>query len=217
MATGIIFIIYFLFLSPISIEAQQTNDSSGANSSDTEEQEQSLQEEDSSQGEENYKVIIIAFTNASNDRNYTAIEQYVAEDIIEHRPGVMSRRNSTIQFLQNLATAFPNFHTNIDHIVAEGDKVIVFTTTSGTHQGEFIFTPDVPPSGKQVSLKTADMYRISNGQMVEHWDVIEILDLMAQIGAVTFNPPVPTVPNSPPDIATMAPAPNNVTGNNVPN
>jgi predicted ester cyclase len=217
MATGIIFIIYFLFLSPISIEAQQTNDSSGANSSDTEEQEQSLQEEDSSQGEENYKVIIIAFTNASNDRNYTAIEQYVAEDIIEHRPGVMSGGNSTIQFLQNLATAFPNFHTNIDHIVAEGDKVIVFTTTSGTHQGEFIFTPGVPPSGKQVSFKTADMYRISNRQMVEHWDVIEILDLMAQIGAVTFNPPVPTVPNSPPDIATMAPAPNNVTGNNVPN
>ena len=93
----------------------------------------------------------------------------------------------------------------------------MFTTTNGTHEGGFIFAPGVPPTGKQVSFKTADMYRISNGQMVEHWDVIEILDLMAQIGAVTFNPPVPTMPNSPANTTTMAPAPNNVTGSNVSN
>jgi predicted ester cyclase len=109
----------------------------------------------------------------------------------------MSGRNSTIQFLQSLATAFPDFHTNIDHIAAEGDRVVVFTTTNGTHEGEFIFAPGVPPSGKQVSFKTADMYRISNGQLVEHWDVIEILDMMSQIGAISFNQPsLPPMPDS---------------------
>ena len=203
-----------LFVSPISIEAQVINSSAVTSSSDIEGQEQS------SQGtqEENNKAIIIAFTNASNDRNYTAIEHYVAEDIIEHRPGVMSGRNSTIQFLQSLATAFPDFHTNIDHVIAEGDRVVVFTTTNGTHQGEFIFAPGVPPSGKQVSFKTADMYRLSDGQMVEHWDVIEILDLMAQIGAITFSqPPVSTMPNSPTNTTTMAATPNNTTGSIIPN
>jgi steroid delta-isomerase-like uncharacterized protein len=218
MATGIMFIIYSFSLSPISIVAQLTNGSSSANSSDIEEEQEQSSQEDAQEEENNNKAIIIAFTNASNDRNYTAIEQYVAEDIIEHRPGVMSGRNSTIQFLQSIATAFPDFHTNIDHIMAEGDRVIVFTTTNGTHQGEFIFAPGVPPSGKQVSFKTADMYRISNGQMVEHWDVIEILDLMAQIGAVTFNPAVPTMPNSSANTTTMATTtPNNITGSNVSN
>jgi steroid delta-isomerase-like uncharacterized protein len=147
--------------------------------------------QDNSSVEQQNKAIVIAFTNASNDRNYTAVEQYVAEDIIEHRPGVMSGRNSTIQFLQSLAKAFPDFHTNIDQILAEGDKVVVFTTTNGTQQGEFIFAPGIPPTGKQVSFKTADMYRISNGQIAEHWDVIEILDLMTQIGALTFSQPIP--------------------------
>jgi steroid delta-isomerase-like uncharacterized protein len=145
--------------------------------------------------EEANKAIITAFTEAFNDRNYTAIEQHVAENIIEHRPGVMSGRNSTIAFLQSLATAFPDFQTSIDHMVAEGDRVVVFTTTNGTHQGDFIFAPGVPPSGKQISFKTADMYRISNGQLVEHWDVIEILDMLTTMGAVTFNQP-PTLPPS---------------------
>lgn len=194
LVIGLTFMVCPLFLSPVSIEAQVTNSSSITDASDAEQQEQSLQENSSQ--EENNKAIIIAFTNASNDRNYTAIEQYVAENIIEHRPSVQSGRNSTIQFLQSLANAFPDFHTNIDHIVAEGDRVVVFTTTNGTHEGEFVFAPGIPPTGKQVSFKTADMYRISNGQLVEHWDVIEILDLMTQIGAITFSQPVSPLPDS---------------------
>jgi steroid delta-isomerase-like uncharacterized protein len=143
----------------------------------------------------NNKAIIVAFTEAFNDRNYTAIEQYIAENITEHRPGVESGRNSTINFLKSLSDAFPDFQTSIDQMAAEGDKVVVFTTTNGTHQGEFIFAPGVPPSGKQISFKTADMYRISNGQLVEHWDVIEILDMLTAIGAISFSQP-PSFPSS---------------------
>jgi predicted ester cyclase len=194
-----LFMVCLLFLSAVGIEAQITNRDIITNTtSDTEQQYQQQQSshEDSEEEEENNKAIIIAFTSAFNDRNYTAIELYVAENMIEHRPGVMSGRNSTIEFLQSLSTAFPDFHTNIDNIVAEDDKVVVFTTTNGTHQGEFIFAPGLPPTGKQVSFKTADIYRISNGQIVEHWGVIEILDMMTQIGALNFNQPGPALPDS---------------------
>ena len=202
VTAGVSFLAFLGFLSPINLEAQPTGSSSSTttNASDIIVEQQQQEQEQSSQGgstdEENNKEIIIAFTNASNDRNYTAIEQYVAENIIEHRPSVQSGRNSTIQFLQSLANAFPDFHTNIDHIVAEGDRVVVFTTTNGTHEGECVFAPGIPPTGKQLSFKTADMYRISNGQLVEHWDVIEILDLMTQIGAITFSQPVSPLPDS---------------------
>lgn len=59
--------------------------------------------------ENNNKAIIVALTEAFNDRNYTAIEQYVAENITEHRPGVQSGRNSTVEFLQSLASDFQIF------------------------------------------------------------------------------------------------------------
>ena len=177
--------ITLLLFHPLSVNAQ------GPASNTTNSQVSSVQEENNN----NNKAIILAFTEALNDRNYTAIEQYVAENITEHRPGVQSGRNSTIAFLQSLANAFPDFETSIDHMVAEGDRVVVFTTTNGTHQGEFIFAPGVLPTGKQVSFKTADMYRISNGQLVEHWDVIEILDTLAAMGAITFNQPPPPSPS----------------------
>jgi steroid delta-isomerase-like uncharacterized protein len=191
-------VITLLLFYPLSINAQ------GPASNTTNSWVSSEQEENN-----NNKAIILAFTEAFNDRNYTAIEQYVAENITEHRPGVQSGRNSTIAFLQSLANAFPDFQTSIDHMVAEGDRVVVFTTTNGTHQGEFIFAPGVPPTGKQVSFKTADMYRISNGQLVEHWDVIEILDTLAAMGAITFSQPPPPPP--PPSINST-----NNSGNRMP-
>lgn len=180
MLAGIVIFVIGTLLPPshISFQAQGSESSSITNISAGEEEE-----------EENNKAITVAFTEAFNHRNYTAIEQYVAENITEHRPGVMSGRNSTIDFLKSLSDAFPDFQTTVDHMVTEGDRVVVFTTTNGTHQGEFIFAPGVSPSGKQITFKTADLYRISNGQLVEHWDVIEILDMLSAIGAITFSQP----------------------------
>ena len=87
MLAGIVILVIGTLLSPshISLQAQGSQSSSIMNISAGEEEE-----------EENNKAIIVAFTEVFNHRNYTAIEQYVAENITEHRPGVMSGRNSTI-------------------------------------------------------------------------------------------------------------------------
>jgi len=61
------------------------------------------------------------------------------------------------------------------------------------HHGEFIFAPGVPPSGKQMSFKTADMHRIANDQLVEHWDVTKILDMLTAMGAITYSQPPPAL------------------------
>lgn len=136
MLAGIVIFVIGTLLPPshISFQAQGSESSSITNISAGEEEE-----------EENNKAITVAFTEAFNHRNHTAIEQYVAENITEHRPGVMSGRNSTIDFLKSLSDAFPDFQTTVDHMVTEGDRVVVFTTTNGTHQAEFIFAPGVPP------------------------------------------------------------------------
>lgn len=140
------------------------------------------------------KAVVLAFTKAFNDHNAAALDNVVAKNIIEHRQGVRSGINSTKQFLNSLITAFPDFHTKIEHILAEGDKVIVFTNTTGTHKGPFIFAPGIPPTGKSISFRTADLYRIANNKIAEHWDVVEYLKMLQDLGAIKFNTP-PPLPN----------------------
>jgi hypothetical protein len=71
--------------------------------------------------EKNNKAIVIAFTEAFNTRNASALDNIVAQNVIEHRPGIQSGLNTYKQFLNSMITAFPDFHTTVDHILAEGD------------------------------------------------------------------------------------------------
>jgi hypothetical protein len=83
------------------------------------------------------KNIIINLTKAFNERNLSAIDKLVAKDIIEHRPGARHGGEATKGFLLALQTALPDFQTTLNQIVAEGDKVIVFTNTIGTIRVRF--------------------------------------------------------------------------------
>lgn len=58
---------------------------------------------------------------------------------------------------------FPDSRTTIDHIVAEGDEVFSMLTTTATNK----------QTGKRVTIKSADLYRIEDGKIAEHWDVVD--------------------------------------------
>jgi predicted ester cyclase len=55
--------------------------------------------------------------------------------------------------------AFPDSHTTIEDIIAEGDKVVVRPTDHFTRQ----------PDGKQVALTWMEILRLENGKVVEAW------------------------------------------------
>jgi predicted ester cyclase len=75
---------------------------------------------------------------------------------------------------------FPDWHANVELIVAEGNLVVIFLNGTGTHRGEF---QGIPPTYKLVNIRSADLYRIENGIIVEHRDVVDQLNLLQQTGA----------------------------------
>jgi predicted ester cyclase len=105
-----------------------------------------------------------------NNHNLSAIGKYLAGQGHERFK----------QFLSELFTAFHDSHSNIEHIVAENDLVVVFLNGTGTHKGEF---QGKPPTNKKVNIRSADLYRIENKKIVEHWDVVDQLNLLQQTGA----------------------------------
>jgi len=60
--------------------------------------------------------------------------------------------------------SFPDFHRTIEDIIAEGDKVWIRIKMTGTHKGDF---RGLAPTGKKITVRTANTYRIVNGKIVE--------------------------------------------------
>ncbi len=82
----------------------------------------------------------------------------------------------------NLAmlAAFPDLKFEIDDMFAEGDKVVVRYTMTGTNQGSYM---GAPPTGKKISLNGISIYKIAGGRLVESWGVFDRLSLMQQLDA----------------------------------
>jgi predicted ester cyclase len=58
----------------------------------------------------------------------------------------------------------------------------VSKTFRGTHGGEFF---GVPATGKSVTVGVIDIVRYDDGQIVEHWNQVDMLGLMQQLGVVS--------------------------------
>ena len=79
---------------------------------------------------------------------------------------------------------FPDLHVNIEHTLADNNLVLVFLNFTGTHRAQY---ETLPATNKPMKIRSADFYRIENDKIVEHWDVVDRLDLLEQIEAITFN------------------------------
>jgi predicted ester cyclase len=85
------------------------------------------------------------------------------------------------QLFGMLRGAFPDLHAEIQDQTADGDKVWTRKTFKGTHRGDFM---GIPPTGKEVAWDVIDIVRMRDGQFIEHWNVVDAMGLMAQLGAV---------------------------------
>ena len=119
-----------------------------------------------------------------NHGNMSLVDELVAPDFVEHEelpPGIPQDREGAKQLTTMLRSAFPDFKATIHDIIAEGDKVAVRMTWSGTQQGEFM---GIPPTGKSVSIGVFDIVRVAGGKLVDHWGQMDNMGMMQQLGVV---------------------------------
>ena len=133
----------------------------------------SASEKGSSKEKSNRAIVESFVEEIFNKHNLSAIENYM-------NPVAGKGSEGFKQFLSAFFKAFPDWHANIEQIVAEDNLVVIFLNGKGTHQGEF---HGVAPTHKRVNIRSADLYRIENGIIIEHRDVVDQLNLLQQTGA----------------------------------
>lgn len=118
-----------------------------------------------------------------NKGNMAVINELLAPNLVEHNPfpGYPPGLEGFKQGVAAFRKGFPDLHITVDDLIAEGDKVVIRSTMSGTHKGDFMGTP---ATGKQVKVAGIDIVRIVGGKAVEHWGITQDLEMMQQLGLV---------------------------------
>lgn len=124
------------------------------------------------------KAIVRSFIEAYNNRSLDFLD-FVAPDYIDHEKNI--GQEGLKQLFTMGLTAFPDWHESIEDTIAEGDKVWVRLTYTGTHRGEFM---GLTPTGKKITSKAVDIYRIVNGKLAEYWNVTDNASIFKQVGAL---------------------------------
>jgi steroid delta-isomerase-like uncharacterized protein len=131
------------------------------------------------------KALIGRFVDEIFNRgNMSLADEVMTPDFVEHEqlpPGIPSGREGVKVLASMMRSAFPDFKATIEDIIAEGDKVVIRMTWSGTHKGEFM---GIPATGKRVSIGVIDILRMDGGKCVEHWGQMDSMGMMQQIGAI---------------------------------
>jgi steroid delta-isomerase-like uncharacterized protein len=127
--------------------------------------------------EEN-KSIVRRWIEAYNKRNLD-FDEFIASDYVDHTNQV--DRDGLKQLFDIGLKAYPDWHETIEDIIAEDDKVWVRLSYTGTHKGEFM---GLAPTGKKITSKAVDIYRIVNGKLAEYWNVTDNVNILKQIGAI---------------------------------
>ena len=118
-----------------------------------------------------------------NKGNMKVMDELLSSNVVEHNPfpGQGPGLEGFKKSLTELRQAFPDLHMTVDDMLADGDKVIIRSTMTGTHKGSFM---NMPATGKQVKVEGIDIVRIKDGKAVEHWGVTDTMTMMQQLGVV---------------------------------
>jgi predicted SnoaL-like aldol condensation-catalyzing enzyme len=126
----------------------------------------------------NKAIVLEAFETLFNNRDYAAAERFWSPNYIQHSAHIAPGREGLFNLIKSLP---PTLTYEPGTIVAEGDFVMVHGRFSGF--------------GQPANWIAADILRIKDGILVEHWDVIqdEATEQQSKSGLPIFGEKFPAV------------------------
>ena len=105
---------------------------------------------------QNKALVLEAFDTLFNKRDYEAAAGFWSDEYVQHSAHIERGRDGLFDLIRSSPD---NLHYEHQLIVAEGDYVIVYGRFTGT--------------GRPVAWVAADVVRIEDGHLAEHWDVLQ--------------------------------------------
>jgi steroid delta-isomerase-like uncharacterized protein len=137
--------------------------------------------EQQTQAEQNKALVRRFFDEVLNRQHTVVLDQIIAPDFRTTFPGTQAGREGFKQTVAAFFRAFPDTHSYVEDMIAEGDRVAARGHWTATHQGEFM---GIPPTGKQVKVQFSDIWVVENGMLADNWFQMDRLGMLQQLGVV---------------------------------
>src|SRR4029450_1196927 len=137
---------------------------------------------------ENKAIVRRLFDEVWNTGKLDKIEELYSPDFVaDYRP--YSPLRTGLEGIKDMVrrawTTFPDYHEELEELVAEGDTVVARFLITGTQQGHW---GSIPPTGKKVQFEEIVMLRIVNGKVVGQRGIVYALHALRQLGVVPTPP-----------------------------
>ena len=112
-----------------------------------------------------------------------ALVEIVAENFVELNPlpGQGPGRAGLADVLAMMFTGFPDLRWTLHDTLVEGDRVMGFSTWTGTHEGEFM---GIPATGRTATIQAWTIDRFRDGIFVESRIIMDVAGLLGQLGVL---------------------------------
>ncbi|MEN8646175.1 nuclear transport factor 2 family protein [Bacillus cereus group sp. BceL062] len=114
---------------------------------------------EATENEKNKKMVVDFYNEVFNKHNIDIIPKYVSEDYKQHNPFVADGRKAFMDFFKEDFVKNPNSSAEIKRVVVEGDTVALHVHSRTNSQDK--------------GVAIVDIFRVKDGKIVEHWDVIQ--------------------------------------------
>jgi predicted SnoaL-like aldol condensation-catalyzing enzyme len=107
----------------------------------------------------NKKTVVAFYEAAINQKDFAAASQFIGPRYTQHNPNAADGPEGFKRFIEFLREKFPNAHSEIKKVFADGDYVILHVRAvrePGTRGNAIV-----------------DIFKLENGKIVEHWDVVQ--------------------------------------------
>jgi predicted ester cyclase len=134
--------------------------------------------------EENKAIVRRLFDEVWNTGKLDKIEELYSPDFVaDYRPyyPLHTGLEGIKEMVRRARTTFPDYHEELEDLVAEGHKVVARFLITGTQQGHW---GPIPPTGKKLSFKEIVILRIVNGKVVGQRGIVDNLNALRQLGVV---------------------------------
>lgn len=119
-----------------------------------------------------------------NRRGLDRIPEFYAPDFVaDYRPYVPLREGheGIRRMVEGAWAAFLDYHEELHELIAEGDRVVIHLTISGTQQGQW---GPLPPTGRRVQFEEIVILQIHDGKVRRQRGIADNLNALRQLGVV---------------------------------